>query len=233
MTQFDYEIKVRYAIVSMSFLLKGLSLFLLGFGVFVLVQVAMPFLAFKAWEVTAYDADQILVDPLSKEDKGQVLGVSIEDVNNFPSIVSTNVREAPYQSFKLEVPSINLPETEVRVNSNVFDVFLGHLPGTALPGEKGNVFVTGHSSLTGLLPKGKQFAYFANLPKIKKGDQIKITALGQRFIYEVVGLKIVDPKDIGVINPPDGTGRYVSLMTCVPPGFNAKRLVVLAKLANT
>ena len=77
MTQFDYEIKVRYAIVSMSFLLKGLSLFLLGFGVFVLVQVAMPFLAFKAWEVTAYDADQILVDPLSKEDKGQVLSVPI------------------------------------------------------------------------------------------------------------------------------------------------------------
>jgi LPXTG-site transpeptidase (sortase) family protein len=43
----------------------------------------------------------------------------------------------------------------------------------------------------------------------------------------------VDPKDVSVINPPDGSGRYLTLMTCVPPGFNAKRLIVLAKLANT
>jgi LPXTG-site transpeptidase (sortase) family protein len=217
----------------MAFLLKGLSLFLLGLGVFVLVQVAMPFIAFKAWEVTAYDAEQLLVDPLSSEDKGQVLGVSIQNVNNFPTIVSNNVREAPYKSFKVEIPSIKLEETEVRVNSNEFDLFLGHLPGTALPGEKGNVFVTGHSSLTGMMPKGKQLALLANLPKIKKGDQIKVTALGQRFVYEVVGIKIVDPKEVGVINPPDGYGRYLTLMTCVPPGFNAKRLVVLTKLANT
>ncbi len=198
-----------------------------------LVQVAMPYLAFKAWEVTAYDGDQILVDPLAKEDKAEVLGISVENVNNFPTIVSNNVRQTPYESFKLEIPSIKLPETEVRVNSNQFDVFLGHLPGTALPGEKGNSFITGHSSLTGLLPKGHQFAYFVNLPKIKKGDQVKITALGQRFVYEVIGLRIVDPKEVSVINPPDGYGRYITLMTCVPPGFNAKRLVVLAKLANT
>ena len=217
----------------MSFLLKGLSLFLLGLGVFVLVQVAMPFIAFKAWEVTALDADQLLVDPLSKESKADVLGISVENVNNFPTIVSNNRRETPYQTFKLEIPSIKLPETEVQVNSNEFDLFLGHLPGTALPGEKGNVFITGHSSLSGLLPKGKQVAFFVNLPKIKKGDQVKVTALGQRFVYEVVGLRVVDPKEVGVINPPDGYGRYVTLMTCVPPGSNAKRLIVLTKLANT
>ncbi len=215
----------------MSFLFKGFFLFLLGFGVFVLVQVAMPFLAFKAWEISAFNGSALLVDPLSKDD--QVLGVSVENVNNFPVLVSRNLHETPYQSFKLTIPSINLTETEVRVNSNEFDTYLGHLPGTALPGEKGNVFITGHSSLTGLLPKGKQIAYLVNLPKIKKGDQIKVTALGQRFVYEVIGLKIVEPKDVSVINPPDGSGRYLTLMTCVPPGFNSKRLIVLTKLANT
>jgi LPXTG-site transpeptidase (sortase) family protein len=216
----------------MSFLIRGLSLFFLGFGVFVLVQVAMPFLAFKFWEFSAYDSSQLLVNPVAKS--GQVLGVSIENVNNFPVIVSSRRSASKsYDSFKVEVPSIGLKETEVRVDSNEFDLFLGHLPGTALPGEKGNVFVTGHSSLTGLLPKGKQVAYLVDLPKVKKGDQIKVQALGQRFVYEVIGLKIVDPKDVSVINPPDGSGRYLTLMTCVPPGFNAKRLIVLAKLANT
>ena len=192
----------------------------------------MPFLAFKVWEYSAYDASQLLVDPSGKNT--DVLGVSVENVNNFPVIVSSKkVDHNPYDMFKIEIPSIGLKETEVQVNSNEFDLFLGHLPGTALPGEKGNVFVTGHSSLTGLLPKGKQIAFLVDLPKIKKGDQIKVQALGQRFVYQVVGLKIVDPKDVSVINPPDGNGRYLTIMTCVPPGFNAKRLVVLAKLANT
>jgi sortase A len=192
----------------------------------------MPFLAYKYWEISAFEQSQLLADPSAKNT--DVLGVSIENEGNFPKLVSGRAaKEAPYQSFKLEIPSIKLPETEVRVNSNIFDLYLGHLPGTALPGEKGNVFVTGHSSLTGLLPKGQQVALFVNLPKIKKGDQVIVTALGQRFVYEVVGLKIVDPKDVSVINPPDNYGRYMSLMTCVPPGFNAKRLIVVTKLANT
>lgn len=215
----------------MAVLLRFLSLFFLGFGVFVLVQVAMPFISYKFWEISAFESSQLLADPSAKQT--DVLGVSIENEGGFSKLVSGRTRETPYESFKVEIPSIKLPETEVRVNSNEFDLFLGHLPGTALPGEKGNVFVTGHSSLTGLLPKGKQLSLFINLPKIKKGDQIKVEALGQRFIYEVVGLKIVDPKDVSVINPPDGNGRYISLMTCVPPGFNTKRLIVLAKLANT
>jgi LPXTG-site transpeptidase (sortase) family protein len=215
----------------MAVLLRIFSLFFLGFGVFVLVQVAMPFLSYKFWEISAFESSQLLADPSAKET--DVLGISIENEGGFAKLVSGQKRATPYESFKVEVPSIKLAETEVRVNSNEFDLFLGHLPGTALPGEKGNVFVTGHSSLTGLLPKGKQVALFINLPKIKKGDQIKITALGQRFVYDVIGLKIVDPKDVSVINPPDGSGRYLTLMTCVPPGFNSKRLIVLAKLANT
>ncbi len=215
----------------MAFLFRLGSLFFLGFGVFVLVQVAMPFLSYKFWEISAYESSVLLADPSAKAT--DVLGVSIENEGAFPKLVSGRTRETPYESFKIEIPSIKLADTEVRVNSNLFDLYVGHLPGTALPGEKGNIFLSAHSSLTGMLPKGKQHALFIDLPKIKKGDQIKVTALGQRFVYEVVGLKIVDPKDISVINPPDNSGRYMSLMTCVPPGFNSKRLIVVAKLANT
>ena len=73
-------------------------------------------------------------------------------------------------------------------------------------------------------------AFFAKLPNVKKGDEVIVDALGQRYVYTVSELKIVDPKDISVIMPPDSTGRYISLMTCVPPGFNTKRLIVIGKL---
>lgn len=212
--------------------IKGISLLFLGLGIFVLMQVVSPFLAYASWELLAFDKNSILADPNPSDSSSyrDVLGVSIEQRGDFPAFVGRFGKSNPlYKEFKISLPSINLSNILVGVNSNDFDTILAHLPGSALPGEKGNVFITGHSSLPQGLTKNKA-AYFAELPKVKKGDFIQVDVLGQRFNYEVVGLKIVDPKDISVIDPPDSSGRYISLMTCVPPGFNTKRLVVLGKL---
>lgn len=215
--------------------IKGLSLLFLGLGIFVLMQVVSPFIAFKAFELLAFDQNSLLADPhLSNgEVNGGVLGVSIENVGDFPAFISRNgnVKQPLYKEFKLSVPSISLENVIVAVNSNDFDNMPAHLPGTALPGEKGNVFITGHSSLPQNIAVNHK-AFFVNLPNVKKGDSIYVDVLGQRFTYEVLGLRIVDPKDISVIDPPDNRGRYLSLMTCVPPGFNTKRLIVFAKLQS-
>lgn len=201
------------------------------------MQVVMPVLAFKAWEVSNFDQGNLLVDPKPKVLSGDLiggdaLGVSIENINNFPAFLSSNVLPAPYPSFKLTIPRLQLDNLHVNVNTNDFEMNLAHLPGTALPGEKGNVFVTGHSSILPSMAK-KQKALFFKLPNIKKGDEIVLQALGQKYYYQVLGMKVVDPKDVSVIKSPDEEGRYLSLMTCVPPGFNTKRLIVLAKLKNS
>lgn len=209
-------------------LVKGLCLFFLGVGVFTLVQVVMPVLVFKAWEIAYIDKSQVLIDPLSGTTK--VLGVSVKNVGNFPSFTGEVGLSAPYSEFRLSIPSINLSNIQVMVNSNEFETHLSHLPGSALPGEKGNAFITGHSSISAFASRKNSQSFFTNLPKIRKGEMIITEVLGQKFSYEVIGIKVVDPKDVSVINPPDGEGRYISLMTCVPPGFNTKRLIVLAKL---
>lgn len=215
-------------------IIKGLSLVLLGIGVFVLMQVVMPFLAFKSWELFAFDQEVLLADPHpgSRLEGGLVAGVAISNINNFPAFIvsDTKLSDLPYREFKITIPKMKLNDSRVVVWTNEFDENLAHLPGTALPGEKGNVFITGHSSLPP--PVGNKKAFFATLPNIKKGDDIYVEAVGQTFQYVVEGLKIVDPKDVSVINAPDPKGRYLSLMTCVPPGFNTKRLVVLAKLKS-
>ncbi len=215
---------------------KGLSLLFLGAGVFVLMQVAAPFLAFQIWEITSYDKSQLLADPSpvilgGSAVNGDVLGVSVESIDNFPAFITSSNLLAPYPEFKLSIKRLNLDNIKVKVASNDFESNLAHLPGTALPGERGNVFITGHSSLP-FAPGNKKIPFFANLPNIKKGDDIFIDALGQRFDYVVVGMKIVDPKDTSVIAPPEREGRYLTLMTCVPPGFNTKRLIVLARLKS-
>ena len=209
---------------------KLLPLILLGVGVFILVQVVLPPLAFQVWQATALKGEALLVDPSKLDNSSQVLGVSVSQVGNFPALVGSTTTDAPYNQFTLSAPSIKLKDTKVLVNSNDFEQSLAHLPGSALPGERGNVFITGHSFLTQFFSPTNFQAIFANLPNLKKGDEISLSAPSGSFTYTVVGLKVVDPSDTSVVNPPDEQGRYLSLMTCVPPGFNTKRLIVLAKL---
>lgn len=214
---------------------KGFFLLLLGLGIFVLVQVVMPYLAFKSWEIIAFDNDSLLVDPNPRGVRQAVLGVSeqefsIQSIGNFPAFVSSRTILTPeYRDFFLSVPKLKLEKIKVLTNSNDFSETLAQLPGTAMPGEKGNLFITGHSSLPINLDR-KLVPFFKDLQNIKSGDEIILEAGNQIFIYIVMGLKIVEPKDISVIEPPEELGRYLTLMTCVPPGFNTKRLIVLSKL---
>lgn len=210
---------------------KLFPLLFLGVGIFVLVQVAMPFVAYKLWEYTTYRQENTaLISPNPKN--SDVLGVSVENQENFPAFISNNHRTTPlpYSDFYLTIPSLKLERLKVLVESNSFDTSLAQLPGTALPGEVGNVFVTGHSTIPQAFDIKNYKTVFTRLPDIKRGEQIIVEAGGQRFEYEVKGLKVVSPKEVWVINPPDQTGRYLSLMTCVPPGLYLKRLIVLTEL---
>src|SRR3989338_6947745 len=185
-------------------LLKGLSLLFLGIGIFVLMQVVLPFASFKMMEISAFEDSSTLVDPTDVESS-----IAIENVGDFPAFVVKGASSArlPYKEFKLSIPSLSIDQLKVMSYSNDFEKNLAQLPGSAFPGEKGNVFITGHSSLDTVLG-GSKYAFFAPLPNIKKGESIVIDALGQRFTYEVESIKIVSPKDTSVINPPDGRGRY-------------------------
>lgn len=207
-----------------------LALLLFCLGIILLTQVLLPLLSYKIWELTLYKQNEPLISSLPADQS--ILGVSIHSEGNFPAIFSDNKRTQPlpYTDFYLTIPSIKLDKAHVVVETNNFETNLAHLPGTALPGETGNVFITGHSSFAQFYKPDNYKAIFANLPNVKKGDQVLIQAGAQVFTYEIKGLNIVDPKNVGVINPPEPNGRYLTLMTCVPPGLYLKRLIVLAEL---
>lgn len=101
-----------------------------------------------------------------------------------------------------------------------------HYPGTSLPGETGNVVITGHSSYFPWDP-GRFKDVFALLEDVVEGDKIVIYYDQDKYIYEVTGIEIVLPEDIEILKqtPKD----KLTLITCWPVGTNLKRLVVSAK----
>jgi sortase A len=95
----------------------------------------------------------------------------------------------------------------------------GHVPGTALPGQPGNVGITAHRD-----------TFFRPLRNIRMDDVITLTTLQGEYRYRVVSTKIVSPQDVEVL---DSTGGEVlTLVTCYPfyfVGAAPNRFIVRAE----
>lgn len=208
---------------------KIIPLSLIFVGIFFLMQIIMPIVNFKLWEIGQNFGDSILISPQLGSNK-DILGISVQSSDSFPAFISTKDRlvKPNYSQFNLSLPTLRLENLEVFLDSNDLAKGLAHLPGATLPGERGNVFISGHSAASLFFSPRK--VYFSKLQDLKKGDEMVVNAGGSKFVYKVIGMRVVDPKDLSVVNPPDEQGRYISLMTCVPPGLNFKRLIVLGKM---
>jgi len=104
-----------------------------------------------------------------------------------------------------------------------------HYPGTALPGDGGNVVLTGHSSYYAWDP-GRFKDVFALLHDVKIGDKLVLYFNQKKYIYEVAERKIVLPQQVDVLASTDK--EQLTLLTCTPIGTNLKRLVLTANLVS-
>jgi sortase A len=105
-------------------------------------------------------------------------------------------------------------------DAGTLDVALGHIPGTAFPGQKGNVGVAGHRD-----------RLFSHLGELKPDDTIAIETPTTTYVYVVDGTQIVKPQDVGVLAP--GPHDQLTLVTCYPfryIGAAPKRYIVKAHL---
>jgi sortase A len=96
---------------------------------------------------------------------------------------------------------------------------VGHVPGTAPPGEYGNVALAGHRD-----------GFFRPLRDIRLGDVITVTTGGHPIDYAVEWTKVVAPEDVWVIGPV--SGHTLTLITCYPftfVGSAPNRFIVRAR----
>jgi sortase A len=99
----------------------------------------------------------------------------------------------------------------------------GHMEHTALPGEHGNVVISGHRD-----------TFFRNVHKLVAGDMLTVQRHRNRYTYEVVEKKVVDSDDLSVIQPT--TDDRLTLITCYPTyyvGPAPQRLIVIARLVSS
>ncbi|MDQ5951969.1 MAG: sortase [Patescibacteria group bacterium] len=104
-----------------------------------------------------------------------------------------------------------------------------HFPGTALPGEPGNVYIFGHSS-DYIWSPGEYKTVFAKLPQIEIGTEIQITnANGDIFRYTVLETKVVGPRDVSVLDQQNNQKYLLTLQTSYPLGTALQRYIVVAE----
>ena len=97
---------------------------------------------------------------------------------------------------------------------------VGHIAGTALPGQPGNVGIAGHRD-----------TFFRPLRNIQPDDIITLATLRGEYRYRVVSTKVVSPDDVAVLNS-DGN-EILTLVTCYPfyyVGSAPDRFIVRARV---
>jgi sortase A len=82
----------------------------------------------------------------------------------------------------------------------------GHVPGTALPEDRGNVAIAGHRDTS-----------FRVLRFIRKDDIITLLTRRGEYSYRVVSTTVVQPDDIRVLYPTERDA--LTLVTCYPFSF--------------
>ena len=97
---------------------------------------------------------------------------------------------------------------------------VGHIPGTALPGDAGNVGLAAHRD-----------TFFRRLGEIRPDDEIRLVTPDGTFVYHVERTDVVSPQDVWVLDPADSP--LLTLVTCYPftyTGAAPERFVVRARL---
>lgn len=105
---------------------------------------------------------------------------------------------------KLEIPRLNISVMVVEgADNGDLKHAVGHITGTVLPGEAGNVGIAGHRD-----------SFFRPLRLVQLNDEIELRTLGGAYRYRVVSTSVVQPEDVRVL---DSTGRdTLTLVTCYP-----------------
>jgi len=122
---------------------------------------------------------------------------------------------------KLEAPAAGLAATVLEGSDNAtLARAAGHIEGTALPGQPGNIGIAGHRD-----------TIFRPVRRLHVGERLVLTTTDHVYTYRIGRTRIVSPDAVSVLDP---TPRpTLTLVTCYPftyIGHAPKRFIVTAKL---
>jgi sortase A len=121
---------------------------------------------------------------------------------------------------RIDIPRLNVSDVVIEGDdTDTLAHAVGHIPGTALPGQLGNIGLAGHRD-----------SFFRKIGQLRDGDTLVLETARGTFRYRVEKLSIVMPNQTEVLK---STGEpALTLVTCYPfhyIGSAPKRFVVTAR----
>ena len=104
----------------------------------------------------------------------------------------------------IEIPRIGVSVAVLQgTTSRTLRLGVGHIKGTAFPGEPGNIVIAGHRD-----------TFFRALKDIRRDDEIQLETATGIAKYEVDWIQITSPNDVGILSPTAESS--LTLVTCYP-----------------
>jgi sortase A len=208
-------VKLRIRIVSPARsqrLLRWTQGLLFVAGILLLGYVGFIVLEARLYQVSAKRSleNQILVHKEQVE-KGQ-------DENHAGPVIKTATKTGDVLG-RMDIPRLGMSVAILQgTSSRILRLGIGHIAGTPLPGETGNVGIAGHRD-----------TFFRGLKDIRKDDEIQLQTASGLSRYAVDWMKVVANDDQRVLAP--STESALTLVTCYPfyfVGPAPRRFVVRA-----
>ena len=168
----------------------------------------------------------VLIDTkLYQADQTRLFQQQITDSRR-ASAGNTGVHEAAFHPSvagalgEIEIPRIGVAAMIVEgIDNRTLRRAVGHIPGTPLPGQQGNVGIAGHRD-----------TFFRALRNVRQDDEINLTTYDGSYHYRVTSTQIVEPDATQVLDHSDGD--ILTLVTCYPfyfVGPAPRRFIVRAQ----
>ena len=123
---------------------------------------------------------------------------------------------------RLVIPRIDLDEIVIEgVREKDLNVGPGHVPGSAMPGERGNAIVSAHRD-----------RHFKHFDELAVGDTIRTETRTRADVWVISSRRVIDKSAPALFHTDDAT---LTLTTCWPIrylGTAPERLIITAKRAH-
>lgn len=146
------------------------------------------------------------------------------------STVADLPNDVPVDGIYIKKIDVKAPITWNGNSDNVQELLakgVVHITGSAMPGESGNVYITGHSSDV-WWTDGDYKTVFSLLDKVENDDEIVIRSGGKKYLYKVYNKQVIDKENVKDYITTD-KAQSLTIMTCYPIGTNWRRLMVQAE----
>jgi sortase A len=224
-------------------ILRLISLGIFLTGAAIVIYVFFPLLSWQIYFAPVFASQNITapipqntvvssstIGSLIQQASDSLAGIDYTNAQNwFPNFKFQRSGAPKITSYTISIPKLKLTNVTVSTVDNDLAKHLVNYGGTAIPADKGNAVIFGHSTLPQLYEAKNYKTVFTFLYELTPGDEIDVNVANVGYKYKVENVTVVDPNNTSVLQQ-SYDDSFLTLVTCTPPGTIWKRLVVRARL---